>query len=410
MRVLIAVGSDLSVNSSANLCHKAYIQGFLENGCMVDLLTVGMNTSVDSLGFPKEARLKVYGYPMESLYEKLGKVLRKKGAGNAAASNAVAAPAQNGGTGLPHRIKRWIHSLYGPYEVYIAWKKKAVCFESAESYDLAVSLSFPPVSHLLVEDLIKKKHIVVKKWVQLWEDPWCQDLVFRSLNDEKRIVRARREEARLLDTPDEVLYVSPITLEHQKAEFPKDAGRMRWLPVPTYYQNDAASWMQTESVFGYFGDYGTQIRNLEPFYLAAKQLGVAVNICGASDKMFASTERITVKPRVSLEELRPIENRTNILVFLCNLRGGQIPGKIYQYSATRKPILFILDGTEEEQEILVNFFDQFHRYEFCRNTVESISEAMRKMMTGNIVELVPVDCFGPGVITKKIMENGGLPV
>lgn len=69
----------MSVNSSANLCHKAYIQGFLENGCMVDLLTVGMNTSVDSLGFPKEARLKVYGYPMESLYEKLGKVLRKKG-------------------------------------------------------------------------------------------------------------------------------------------------------------------------------------------------------------------------------------------------------------------------------------------------------------------------------------------
>ena len=30
MRVLVVVGSNLKINTSANLCHKAYIQGLLE--------------------------------------------------------------------------------------------------------------------------------------------------------------------------------------------------------------------------------------------------------------------------------------------------------------------------------------------------------------------------------------------
>lgn len=37
MRVLVVVGSNLKINTSANLCHKAYIQGLLENGYHVDM-------------------------------------------------------------------------------------------------------------------------------------------------------------------------------------------------------------------------------------------------------------------------------------------------------------------------------------------------------------------------------------
>lgn len=115
---------------------------------------------------------------------------------------------------------------------------QALAFRKNEEYDLAISLSFPPVSHHLLYRLLKKKHIATKRWIQIWEDPWCQDLVFRSLNDERAIKKARAEEAHLLKVAEKVIYVSPITLMHQKEIFLESSLKMNWLPVPTYYTND----------------------------------------------------------------------------------------------------------------------------------------------------------------------------
>lgn len=39
MKALIVVGSDLSINSSANLCHTAYINGLLNYGCDVTFIS-----------------------------------------------------------------------------------------------------------------------------------------------------------------------------------------------------------------------------------------------------------------------------------------------------------------------------------------------------------------------------------
>lgn len=407
MRVLVVVGSDLDSNSSANLCHKAYIQGLIDNGCNVDLLTVGDDRNGDQLGYDCD-NISLHCYPMESLYEKIGQMVKRKPAHKTQekkAVNAHTSDLQN--TGILYKIKRFIHSMYGPYEVYIAWERKAMSFREDKKYDLVISLSFPPVSHYLVYQLLKKEHIAAKRWIQIWEDPWCQDLVFKSLNDKKVIEGAQKEEERLLKVADEVLYVSPITLEHQREMFSAYSYKMKWLPVPTYYSNVTQKTCFKKNVYGYFGDYSTQIRNLEPFYKAAEQQNIAVNICGYSDKMFPSSGNIAVQPRISLEKLKPIEDDTNVLVFLSNLRGGQIPGKIYQYSATEKTILFILDGTKEEKRVLKEYFGQFNRYIFCENTVEDIIRAIGEIESNCLGEVVnkPLDCFEPIKTVKKILDG-----
>ena len=71
-----------------------------------------------------------------------------------------------------------------------------------------------------------------------------------------------------------------------------------------------------------------------------------------------------------------------MLVFLCNRRGGQIPGKIYQYSATNRLILFLLDGTAEEQAAIRAYFEPFGRYIFCQNESEAIRNVMRAIEAG----------------------------
>ena len=379
MKVLVVVGNDLRVNSSANLCHKAYIQGLTDNGFSVDLLTAGDTKEIVPAG-----QITEYRYPMQSLYETLGAVLKRIKSGRKAktgAANTVNTPKlQNTrNKSVLRKIKREVHRLYGPYEVYSVWKNRAVGFRSSEVYDFVISLSFPPVSHALVRDLLKKEHIKAKNWIQLWEDPWCTDLVFKSLNDRKAIERAEKEEASLLRAADKIVYVSPITMDSQKKLFPESAGKMKWFPVPTYYVNETKAPEKKINVYGYYGDYLTQIRNLEPFYLAAKEENIYVNICGLSDKPFTSFGNIHIRPRISLQELKTLEDETNILVFLCNLNGGQIPGKIYQYSASDKTILFILDGTSEEQKILKDYFGKYNRYIFCENTTEDIRRAITKI-------------------------------
>ena len=87
-----------------------------------------------------------------------------------------------------------------------------------------------------------------------------------------------------------------------------------------------------------------------------------------------------VKGRVTLDELSTIQANTDVLVHLCNLKGGQIPGKIYHYSVTQKPILFILDVTPTEVSILRKHFSKYNRYFFCNNDIVSITTYMKEIL------------------------------
>ena len=140
-----------------------------------------------------------------------------------------------------------------------------------------------------------------------------------------------------------------------------------------------------------------------PFYEALRQSGCCGYIYGDSDLNLPSTEQIEVRGRVTLDVLEKIQAQTGILVHLCNLKGGQIPGKIYHYSATDKPILFILDGTDDERRKIKNYFSQFHRYYFAQNQMESIAEAISNISKNYELYIgSKVEAFSP----KKVV--GGL--
>lgn len=250
---------------------------------------------------------------------------------------------------------------------------------------------------------MKAGHIRGKHWIQIWEDPWHSDVY--GFNGADKI---RAEEQRLLSFAEKVCYVSPLTLKYQQEKYPESAHKMFWQPLPFYYKNDAANAVFDRNCYGYFGDYAPAARNLAPFYEAAKEAGIEVNICGNPSNLFPSTEHVHIHPRLPLDKLKPIEDSTNVLIFLCNRQGGQIPGKIYQYSATDKTVLFIMDGTEAEQAILREFFGKFNRYVFCQNTKEDIARAIRMIESGNLggVENRPLDDFDPTVTIENILKAG----
>lgn len=403
MKVLVINGAFLQVNSSANLCHLAYIRGLVEAGHEVTVLSAdGADYLIDpDMAIPTEVQ-QVTFYAM-SLYERLSHA--KKHQSVSVAGPEADAPVQKASLKqkIVKELKKTALSLYGVHGIYMPFVRRAKRFKSDVRYDYVLSLSTPVTSHLLAHLLISSGHIMCRRWIQLWEDPWYSDAY--GFNRRPEILA---EEKRLLSNAEKVCYVSPITLINQKKLFPESAEKMFWQPLPSYYTGETDIEKANNLVYGYLGDYHSAVRDLAPFYEAARRKGIEVNICGNSNCRFESNEKIRIYPRLPLDQLKPIEQNTGVLVFLCNREGGQIPGKIYQYAATNKTILFILDGTEDEKGAIRNYFEPFNRFVFCENSMEDIERAIDKIQKKDLGEIInrPLQEFEPVKIVQRILDEG----
>lgn len=400
MKILIINGDCIQTNTSANLCHISYIRGIVDAGHQVCLL------SADGRDYELDENIVIpdgvthYTYHGTSIYEKLS--LKKKSSNKTA--NISAAPSQSEPpknsliSDIVTMAKRTVLSLYGVHGIYATFVRKAKNFSSDIDFDFVLSISTPVTSHLLAMNLIKKGNIRTKHWIQIWEDPWYSDAY--GFNGKKKIFR---EEKRLLYGAEKICYVSPLTLINQKKLFAQSADKMYWCPLPSYYQNVNNSIDYLSLRFGYFGDYSFAARDLLPFYNTAVKENYNGTICGNSDLNLQSTKTVHIYPRLTLKELKPHEDDVNVLVFVCNRKGGQIPGKIYQYTATNKYILFILDGTDDEKKVIKEFFEPLNRYVFCENNEASINDAIKKIQSGTLPESYcsSRNDFEP----KKIIEN-----
>lgn len=409
MRVLYVVGSCLTKNTSANMSHNGYVQGFLENGCKVDIIMASDSWGQEDAGLPTWLGATYFSFSADSFKDRL----RKWGRGiipceqlNTAGTSVQQNTPTDGGRPTPtvRRIARKLFYAAMPtdplYPLEHAWLKRAARFESNVRYDLVISNSSPAASHKLVDVLTKRERISYDRWIQIWEDPWYFDLY----GGHSELVQ--EEEHSLLRAGQLIYYVSPLTLKYQQQYYPDCASKMSCLPLPYLKFSQDSTSAESNLSFGYLGDYYSHVRNLIPFYNALQQIDAKGFIYGDSDINLECTDSITVSGRVTLDKLAEIQDQSSVLVHLCNLRGGQIPGKIYHYSATRKPILFVLDGTPEEKAEIRGFFEPFNRYYFCENSVSSILAAIDSirmdMSCGK--NWAPVEAFSPKEVVKKILE------
>lgn len=406
MRALYITGSCLIKNTSANMSHNGYIQGLIENGVDVDIIMAKDSWGETDPAFSLRTQARYYIYDSVS-FKDLIKNKAKKGFDKTvietnAQPDTANISAQKKTMNLRGLAKKIFYTLFPNdplYPLEEKWLKTACRFKNNKEYDLVISNSSPAASHKLVSILKNKKSIKCKKWIQIWEDPWYYDLYGGHTKAQLE------EEHRLLREGDVIYYVSPLTLMYQKRHFPDCAEKMNFIPLPAFDYTFEKQIRYTNDSFGYFGDYYTQTRNLEPFYKAAKKTGVHAYIIGDTNLKLQSDDRIKILSRITLDELSKYQKETYALVNLCNLKGGQIPGKIYHYSVTRHPILFILDGTDEEKEQIRKYFSKFDRYIFCDNDEDSIASSIQKIICTNGIENKPVEDFYPKSIIKQLLKE-----
>ena len=179
---------------------------------------------------------------------------------------------------------------------------------------------------------------------------------------------------------------------------------MEYTPVP-YIKEEIYTKVDLEKkslTFLYCGDYHSNVRNIKPLYDAIKETKHRLIICGNSDVKLENTEHISIYPRVSYEKIKQFEKESDVLVHLSNLKGTQIPGKIYHYSGTNKPILFILDGDKEK---IINMFAEYNRYIFTENSISNLNKVLLNISDDKYKEtLFSVKKFSPSNIAEEIIK------
>ena len=404
MNILLVSGYAPNKNSSANLSHNAFIEGFIKLGYKVDIICHNFDVNNEKKEIPVPEFHKIYTYDGLSLYEKLASKKRANAPANyeAISQEAIDESAESIKTRVVKAIKKFLWNMYGAYNPSVVWYYRAKKFKSNTPYDYVISMGYPHISHRVAGYLLNHNRIQAKKWIQLWEDPWYYSLELHGKNQ-----RVKRAEYKVLDAGQDIVYVSPITLKNQQRIFDRDKDKMRWCPLAAYYTEHETTQSHTGNHYGYFGDYFPYARNLVPFYNVAEEKGLKVDICGRPTDLLKSTDKIKIFPRLPIDELKKHEDLANVVICLFNLGGGQIPGKIYQLAATNKTILAILDGPEDEQKIIRDYFEKFNRFVFCQNNEQSISEAIDRIENNDLggVSNKPINDFSVEKVAKMLLGD-----
>lgn len=409
MRVLLIFGAPVRMSSSTSISNQNYIKGFVNNGYDVDVITQKVLESESNFDIFENEKVHYFEYETRSSIRKY--FAKEKKALVQDKSLAHQPVSGDNKDSLVKSIKRRTISLIKyflskvNYDIDKLWVKNACHFRSDVPYDLVISSSYPVSSHSLAYELISKKHVQCNDWIQLWQDPWAHCLYAQKYSTKTR-QRMEKQEKRLLEIADKVVYVSPLTMVNQKRFFPEFANKMQCVVLPSTDVELTKSINNSELKVGYFGEYFSYVRNIIPLYNALKELNISAQFVGDTDLCLEKEENISIHGRVPYSEIKKLENDVDVLVIVSNIAGGQIPGKVYYYASTNKIILYILDGTDEEQMLLYEYFSKYNRYIFSKNTTDDIKNKLSYIKT-NLNKLratEPSDAFTPKKIAKALID------
>lgn len=386
-KVLIVTTRPPETNSSSSIRLVSTIKSLLDAGVDVTVLSTQIpknspnyNNNNDSINKAKRVELKA------GAFYNMGVTKTNK-------SNKKS---------IKRKLKPIARSIYYKFTIYDPLKGCIKYIDTLEGkleqkYDIIISMSDPKSSHLLALALLEKGIINCDRYIQIWGDPMYLDITNKTLIPRQII---KKEERKLLKRPDKIFYVSPLTLEEEKKIFPEYANKMDVL-FPTYQNESIYKPVKKIKKVGYFGDYNSDIRDIMPLYNAIKDSNYELVVCGNSDLKLESTENISINGRVSFGKVKEFEKEVDLLVHISNRSGTQIPGKIYQYMGTNKPILFILDGPEE---LFIKVFEPFNRVMFCENYEEDIISTIKRFNAGGYnLKMEPVEEFNNIRCAEKIL-------
>ncbi|MBP2657623.1 MAG: hypothetical protein H6Q69_655 [Firmicutes bacterium] len=384
MKILFVTLRALEINSSVTISNMGLLKGLIDCGCEVDLIMPTVNK-----------RLK----QCDAIDQNMDSVNTIRIEGNTIYENLVIRQESP--------VKRWIINMIRVVFYWFSLHDNTISLISkaditplkGKEYDLVISTSDPKTSHIYVNKLIKQG-LKYNVWIQHWGDPLSLDVTNKTIYPR---VFIKNKERQIISCANKIVYVSPLTKKMQCKMFPEYAERMLFIPLPYYKEKIYDTNSNIKITLGYFGDYNTKTRNIIPLYdFCVMNNQYNLIIAGSSNIELAETDNVKVLPRISQEKVDELEAKCDILVCICNKFGTQIPGKIYYYSATNKPILVLLDGDFRDE--IEAYLASYSRFNICDNCLDSINSKIAEMIVANATYASCKE-FSPKEIAKTLLDS-----
>jgi glycosyltransferase involved in cell wall biosynthesis len=388
MKILFITALPLETNNSSQIRNIALIKGLLTNGCSVTILCPGSEHSTN----------KIYADSFPKVLDEVEIIRISKKTMVTSFLSTSAVQKKN----IKTSILKYARRLYSRFSIYKAaglliGQTKKLNYDYS-NFDIILSSSDPKASHKMAEMIKKKTNL---KWIQYWGDPLLADITDSTLLPN---ILKRHIESNLMKGSDFIFYVSPFTSDEQKILYPKYRNKIYHLPPPYIKERIYKKSQEGRFTLGYFGSYYSRVRNILPLIECVKSSKRLDLLIAGNTDLNIEMEKcsdIKIYQRVNREKVEELEGQCDALVCVLNLKGTQIPGKIYQYASSNKPIILITDGNKKHE--ITEYFTQFDRFIICENNESSITASINEMLFEKR-EYYPCKAFSSDIVARKMIN------
>jgi len=251
---------------------------------------------------------------------------------------------------------------------------KALKLLKENRYDFVIT-SHEPVVDTLIGLALKRKGI---KWIADLADPISAEYYptfWRPI--------LRKLERKVLEQADAVI----VTTEGLKKNYERQANQRDKILVITqgfdleFFRSSMRSVRNDKFTLAYTGSFYKDFRNPSAFAEALKRLAfdfelrLAGRLEGFLSFFYPIRHRVRYYGILTHKEVLEIQASSDVLVYLGNRLRNQIPGKIFEYLGSKRPILCIIQNKNDPVAELVK---NLGIGEVCFNEAEEIYEAINK--------------------------------
>lgn len=388
-KILFIASAYILKNSSAAIRNNSLVKGLVDLGFDVDVCSVEWPSYLSSSFFETENNGKIH-------LDRLPNIMRI----------AKIKQSRTVGTGNKWFLKiRQILKkvIFFPDECY-EWKK-IFKWDYLERYDYIISSSDHKTSHFV--GLKVKKNLPSLPWIQIWGDPWSSDI---NTLPYMRGITAYYEN-KLLKSADKIVYVSSATASEMQKKYPQYRNKIFNISRGFYFKINTAKQAQNSIRIVYTGvlSYG---RNPYALLNALMELSrnsfrecvveFYGNIPIEMQEQLKSYPFVRLYDSVDFECMPNILASASILLYLSNKKGStQIPGKLFDYMGTTKPILCLVSDTSEPTSL---FLKQYERCLVLHNSESAIIKNWDAIENLSMNSYAIEEKFSPVNIASQVID------
>lgn len=388
MKVLYISDSYTQKGNSAAIRNNALVKGLTALGHTVDVLTVKYpDRSVSQ--YLQNGNIKYYELWNWTARDKMAEVAEKNKAVDF----------------LKAQYRKLRRMVIFPDLCY-KWPSK-VNSKDYSDYDLMISSSDNKSSHFV--GLKIKKDNPALHWLQIWGDPWYEDVSIKGIDK----LRIPYYERKLISMADNIVYISLPTTEYMKKKYAKYSSKICFVPRSYYNEFNYEVPNEPEKHIVYTGSiHASYGRNMEDLIEAIEDYNKKggtrwiIDFYGVIDDMVKesiTSDYVFFHEGVDVSALEPIYKNSNLLLYISNKSTStQIPGKLYDYLGTSSLVLCLVNNKTDGIARFLNTIGE--KCYLVENNEEAIKAALSELDSLSGCSFPPCKVYSPEKIAQSIID------